>query len=124
MTLFNLGIAHFTAHTLCIMQHKSTDTSDLVVGSQSDSCDAPGTSGCSTSTVHADHSNDEEDSDATTLNSEVRESSSSEESMYEIDPDYKGPISQSQPGQKHGASYTPPGWKKVYKKRNLFHGDC
>ena len=37
MTLFNLGIAHFTAHTLCVMQHKSTDTSDLVVGSQSDS---------------------------------------------------------------------------------------
>ncbi len=39
-------------------------------------------------------------------------------SEYEEDPDYDGPKSASQPFPgRHGASYTPNGWRKVYRPR-------
>lgn len=72
------------------------------------------------------------DSDATTLDSSVptvdaaSDSDSSHEGSYietyVTDPTYDGPAYPSQPCGKHGASYTPPGWKRVMmKRRKLFH---
>ena len=40
---------------------------------------------------------------------------------YTSDPSYTGPAYQSQPCGKHGASYTPPGWKRILiKRKKLF----
>lgn len=50
-------------------------------------------------------------------------SSTSVETVYEVDPDYTGPIAQSQPCQKRGISYTPTGWKKTYQKRRKLNMD-
>ena len=36
---------------------------------------------------------------------------------YGLDPDYTGPPSASQPCEKRGIFYTPPGWKRYYHKR-------
>lgn len=45
---------------------------------------------------------------------------SSYESSYEMDPDYSGPLPQSQPCDKHGVKYVPAGMRRVYvKKRKL-----
>ena len=76
-------------------------------------------------------SDEEVDSDATRLDtpqtvSEKYEAIRSEQSdssgssyieTYIGDPSYDGPAYHSQPCSKHGASYTPPGWKKVMIKR-------
>ncbi len=70
--------------------------------------------------------NESFDSDETRLNSpspsdkiEQLEDSSSESSIetYTLDEDYTGPAYASQPCSKHGASYTPPGWKRIRVKR-------
>ena len=44
-------------------------------------------------------------------------SSTSVETVYDLDPDYTGPVPQSQPCQKRGICYTPEGWKKTYQKK-------
>ena len=74
-------------------------------------------------------SDDEIDSDATRLdtplsiaNKEVisdvqSDSSGSYIETYVADPTYTGPAYHSQPCSKHGASYTPPGWRKIMIKR-------
>lgn len=76
---------------------------------------------------------EEVDSDATRLdtpqsvteNVEVLSDTQSDSSdsyieTYITDPSYTGPAYHSQPCGKHGACYTPPGWKKVMiKRRNL-----
>ena len=74
---------------------------------------------------------DEYDSDATRLNNptnadkhdaidlELESDTSSDGSYietYASDPSYTGPAYQSQPCGKHGASYTPPGWKRILIK--------
>lgn len=47
------------------------------------------------------------------------ESSGSYTDIYEDDPAYDGPVYQSQPCMSgiHGASYTPPGWRRRTVKR-------
>ena len=65
------------------------------------------------------------ESDETTLESPIvvsdePDSSSSRGSYietYTSDPNYDGPAYQSLPCGKHGASYTPPGWRRVMVKR-------
>ena len=53
----------------------------------------------------------------------AEESSQSSEGSYtdvfDTDADYDGPVYASQPSYvgKHGASYTPPGWKRIRVKR-------
>ena len=43
--------------------------------------------------------------------------------VHVLDSEYTGEISQSQACFKHGVSYTPPGWKRVYIKRKRIHVD-
>ena len=43
--------------------------------------------------------------------------------VHVLDPDYTGEISQSQACFKHGMSYTPPSWRRVYIKRKRIHVD-
>ena len=73
-------------------------------------------------------SDEEVDSDATRLNtpqsvtevfSDIKSDSSGSSYIetYISDPTYDGPAYHSQPCNKHGASYTPPGWRKVMIKR-------
>ena len=45
------------------------------------------------------------------------DSSGSYIETYMMDPTYDGPAYASQPCGKHGASYTPPGWKRILVKR-------
>jgi hypothetical protein len=87
---------------------------------------------------HSDPSDD--DSDATTLDLQMSpprapsgkvtpgdnsDSSTSLESVYEMDPDYSGPFPQSQPCQKHGVTYVPAGMRRKYvKKRKLNFDNC
>jgi hypothetical protein len=58
----------------------------------------------------------DEDSDATV---NYWSSPGSYTDVYELDDEYDGPTYPSQPciGGKHGASYTPPGWRHRYVKR-------
>ena len=52
-------------------------------------------------------------------------STNSYESTYETDPDYSGPLPQSQPCDKHGVKYVPAGMRRVYvKKRKLDFDSC
>lgn len=44
------------------------------------------------------------------------EDSDSSIEIYTLDEDYTGPAYASQPCSKHGASYTPPGWKHIHVK--------
>lgn len=73
-------------------------------------------------------SDEEGDSDATLLDtpqfitekeSDIHSESSGSSYIetYITDPSYTGPAYQSQRCSKHGASYNPPGWKKVMMKR-------
>lgn len=99
-----------------------TSTEDLLTSrdasTQTDECPTP--------------NHEEDDSDATidysyqasqspvTCNSPS--SSGSYTDVYELDNDYDGPAYPSQPviGGKHGASYTPPGWKhRLVKRKRL-----
>lgn len=92
----------------------------------------PGTSGGEAVDLEpSKHSDAATDSDATRLNSDIdggisSPTSSSEESEYELDPDYEGPMPQGQPGQKRGVSYCPAGMRKVYRKvkRKLLYPEC
>lgn len=69
---------------------------------------------------------DTPDSDATILYSYTASDHEQDESssgsyldVYDLDPEYDGLPYHSQPviGGKHGASYTPPGWKHLRVKR-------
>lgn len=73
--------------------------------------------------VPATELNESFDSDETRLDSlspsdkvQLEDSDSSIET-YTLDEDYTGPAYASQPCSKHGASYTPPGWKRIRVKR-------
>ena len=69
-------------------------------------------------TPQADPQDADQDSDAT-VNYWESSSSGSYTDVYELDDEYDGPTYPSQPciGGKHGASYTPPGWRHQYIKR-------
>lgn len=66
-------------------------------------------------TINADKHEECSDHDST--------SSGSWTDTYVDDPDYTGPCYHSQPCLvgKHGASYTPPGWKRVTVKRKRLY---
>lgn len=59
------------------------------------------------------------DSDATNHEDAAESSSGSYTDIYEDDPTYDGPVYHSQPCMSgiHGASYTPPGWRRRTIKR-------
>ena len=118
---------------IIITQDKATSTKDL--------CDAAtstekGHEHNSDTKHHSDPADD--DSDATTLDLQISpppsveitpgdssDGSTSMESVYEMDPDYSGPIPQSQPCQKHGVTYVPAGMRRTYvKKRKLNFDNC
>ena len=64
--------------------------------------------------------NDSFDSDETRLNSPSpsdKEDQLDSDSSYTLDDNYTGPTYASQPCSRHGASYTPPGWKCIRVKK-------
>lgn len=85
----------------------------------------------STQTEPYDKVEEEIDSDAT-VSYEYQDpdtcsstSSGSYTDVYEVDEEYDGPPYHSQPciAGKHGASYTPPGWKhRIVKRKKLGYG--
>ena len=110
----------------CVKADSDTDSDDTRLDTPVNEFDPDATSDYSYKS-----SDEEVDSDATTLDTppsvgEIYEafksalsdsSGSSYIETYIGDPSYDGPAYHSQPCSKHGASYTPPGWKKVMIKR-------
>lgn len=67
------------------------------------------------------------ENDVTAIDLEQQSAQSSDGSYIETyisDPSYTGPDYQSLPCGKHGACYTPPGWKRIQIKRKKLEFSC
>lgn len=98
------------------MKQEELEDSDATILLEYDTCTVDAESKMDDTNPQAAEGSHESDSDATTLDLDTSSDGSYIE-QYELDPNYEGPAYPSQPCGKHGASYTPPGWRKCMIKR-------